>query len=301
MFALIGFLITVLLTLLVSSVLTPTPLSDSGNVRYRTIPIMTILLIVANSLVFMIFQAPDYYQGLALLQGSLPKDPNFVDGLARLNSYIAQTWTFGYRAVFVRDQVGIGAFSAFSSMFMHRDLWHLFFNLIYLWTFGRRVEDACGSWRFLAYYLISGLVAVVGWELFNTAHTDVPVVGASGAIAGIMGAYLVLFPGAMITCFWVVGVILRVPVVVILRMAGVKWVQGAPTWRWTIRLPAFLLLLFFLGQEAFASLLPFLQPNQQELGGVAHSAHVAGFLAALLIFLFVRKDLLTRYFSGRRL
>lgn len=318
MFALIGFLITVLLTLLVSSVITPTPLSDSGNVRYRTIPVMTILLIVANSLIFMVFQAPNYYQGLSLLQGKLftnnpsviallngqiPKDPDFIDGMNRLNSYFAQTWTFGYRAIFVRDGgLGIGAFSAFSSMFMHRDLWHLFFNMIYLWTFGRRVEDACGSWRFLAYYLISGLVAVVGWEIFNTAHNDVPVIGASGAIAGIMGAYLVLFPGAMINCFWVVGVILRVPVVAILKLAGVRWVQGAPTWRWTIRLPAFLLLLFFLGQEAIASLLPFLQSNQEDLGGgVAHSAHVAGFLAALLIFLFVRKDLLTRYFSGRRL
>jgi membrane associated rhomboid family serine protease len=301
MFALLDFLLTVLLTLLVSSVLTPTPLSDSGNVRYRTIPVMTILLIVANSLIFMVFQAPDYYQGLSLIQGQPLNSPDFVDGVARLNNYLAQTWTFGYRAIFVREGLGIGAFSAFTSMFMHRDLWHLFFNMIYLWTFGRRVEDACGSWRFLAFYLISGLVAVVGWEIFNTTHTDIPVVGASGAIAGIMGAYLVLFPGAMITCFWVVGVILRVPVVAVLRLAGVKWVQGAPTWRWTIRLPAFLLLLFFLGQEAIASLLPFLQTNQEDLGGVAHSAHVAGFLAALVIFLFVRKDLLTRYFSGRRL
>jgi membrane associated rhomboid family serine protease len=301
MFALIAFLITVLLTLLVSSVLTPTPLSDSGNVRYRTIPIMTILLIVANSLIFMVFQAPNYYQGLSLIQSQPLNSPDFIDGMARLNSYVTQMWTFGYRAIFVRNQLGIGAFSAFTSMFMHHDLWHLFFNMIYLWTFGRRVEDACGSWRFLAFYLISGLVATIGFEIFNVAHNDIPAVGASGAIAGIMGAYLVLFPGAMITCFWVVGVIFRVPVVVILRLAGVKWVQGAPTWRWTIRLPAFLLLLFFLGQESLASLLPFLQPTQEDLSGVAHSAHVAGFLAALVIFLFVRKDLLTRYFSGRRL
>ncbi|MBA3870454.1 MAG: rhomboid family intramembrane serine protease [Anaerolineae bacterium] len=296
MFALLAFLISLVLTLFFTSIITPTPLSDSGTVRYRTVPIMTILLIVANSLVFMIFQAPDLYQGSALMNTSP------VEGMARLNNYIAQTYTLGYRAIFVREGLSIGAFSVFTSMFMHADMWHLIGNMIYLWVFGRRVEDACGSWRFLAFYLISGIVAVIGWELFNTAHIDEPIIGASGAIAGVMGAYLVMFPGAMITSFWGIGTLLRLPVVAVLKLMGVGWVKDAPTWRWTIRLPAFLLLLFFLGQESLASLLPFLQTQQGgSVGGVAHSAHVAGFLAALLIFLFVRKDLLTRYFSGRRL
>ncbi len=295
MFALLDFLLTLVLTVFFASIITPTPLSDTGNVRYRTIPIMTIILIVANCLVFIVFQASDYYQGQALIR----TDP--AEAMIRLNNYIAQTYTFGYRGIFVREGLGIGAFSVFTSMFMHTDLWHLVFNMIYLWTFGRRVEDACGSWRFLVFYLISGIVALVGWEIFNTAHTDIPLIGASGAIAGIMGAYLVMFPGAMITCFWGIGMILRVPIVAVLKLVGVKSVQGAPVWRWTIKLPAFLLLLLFLGKEFIASLLPFLQPQQETGGGVAHAAHVGGFLAALLIFLFVRKDLLTRYFSGRRL
>ncbi len=293
MLILLDFLLYLVVTLFIMSFVTPTPLTDSGNVRYRTVPIMTILLIIANSLIFMIFQGPDLYQGSSLLK----TDP--IEGMARLNNYVAQIWTIGYRGVFMRESLSIGAFSTFTSMFMHGDMWHLIGNMIYLWTFGRRVEDACGSWRFLVFYLIAGMVAGIGAEVFNTTHTDIPSIGASGAIAGVMGAYLVLFPGAMVTSFWGIGIILRVPVVAVLKLAGVKWVQGAPVWRWTIKLPAFLLLIFFIGQEFISSIFTFLQ--QQNVGGVSHSAHVAGFLAALVIFLFVRKDLLTRYFSGRRL
>jgi len=295
MFLLLDFLLYLIVTLFVISFVTPTPLSDTGTVRYRTIPIMTILLIVANSLIFMIFQGPDLYQGSALLK----IEP--AEGLNRLHNYVVQVWTLGYRGIFMRDGLSIGAFSAFTSMFMHGDMWHLIGNMIYLWAFGRRVEDACGSWRFLAFYLIAGMLAGIGSEVLNTTHADIPSIGASGAIAGVMGAYLVLFPGSMVTCFWGLGIILRVPVVMVLKLVGVKWVKDAPVWRWTIKLPAFLLLIFFLGQEFIASLLPFLQTQQENVGGVNHAAHVAGFLAALLIFLFVRKDLLTRYFSGRRL
>jgi len=295
MLLLLDFLLYLIVTLFFISFVTPTPLSDTGNVRYRTIPVMTILLIVANSLIFMIFQGPDLYQGSSLLKSG------DAEGLTRIHNYVAQIWTLGYRGVFMRDGLSIGAFSAFTSMFMHGDMWHLIGNMIYLWAFGRRVEDACGSWRFLAYYLIAGMVAGIGSEIFNTAHTDIPSIGASGAIAGVMGAYLVLFPGAMVTSFWGIGIILRVPTVLILKVAGVKSVKDAPVWRWTIKLPAFLLLIVFLGREAIASLLPFLQSQQDNIGGVNHAAHVTGFLAALLIFLFVRKDLLTRYFSGRRL
>lgn len=293
MFLLLDFLLYLIVTLFFISFVTPTPLSDTGNVRYRTIPVMTILLIIANSLIFMIFQGPDLYQGSSMLKAGDP------EGIVRLNNYVAQVWTMGYRGIFMREGLSIGAFSTFTSMFMHGDMWHLLGNMIYLWAFGRRVEDACGSWRFLVFYIIAGMVAGIGSEALNFSHTDIPSIGASGAIAGVMGAYLVLFPGSMVNCFWGIGVILRVPVVAILKLAGVQWVQGAPVWRWTIKLPGFLLLLFFLGQEFLSSIFTFLQ--QQNVGGTNHIAHVAGFLAALVIFLFVRKDLLTRYFSGRRL
>src|SRR5690349_5638766 len=132
MFILLDFLLYLVVTLFIMSFVTPTPLTDSGNVRYRTIPVMTILLIVANSLIFMIFQGPDLYQGSSLLKS----DP--VEGMARLNNYVTQVWTLGYRGIFMRDGLSIGAFSTFTSMFMHGDMWHLIGNMIYLWAFGRR-------------------------------------------------------------------------------------------------------------------------------------------------------------------
>jgi len=293
MLALIPFLISIITTLFFQSIITPTPLGDTGNVRYRTIPIMTILLILANSLIFMIFQAPNFYQGIELW---IIDDPQ---GMNMLDEYVRQIWVFGYRGIFMRDALGIGTISAFTSMFMHADMWHLIGNMIYLWTFGRRVEDACGSWRFLMFYLAAGMVAGIGSEVFNVNQVDIPSIGASGAIAGVMGAYLVLFPTAMIYCFWGIGIILRLPIVFVMKLIGVESVKEAPTWRWTIQLPGFVLLIFFLAQEFIASLFSFLQ--RQDLGGVNHAAHLTGFLAALVIFLYTRKDLLTRYFSGRRL
>jgi membrane associated rhomboid family serine protease len=292
MFEFFIFLLAVLLRIIVEAFIFPTPISDLGNVRYRTIPYMTFALIIVNSLVFMIFQAPNLYQGSAYYDIGDPQ------GVEMLNAYIAQSWTYGYRGLFMREGLGIGAFVTFTSMFMHGDLWHLLYNMLYLWTFGRRIEDSCGSWRFLTFYLLAGMVAGIGSEIFNVARADIPSIGASGAIAGVMGAYLVLFPGAMITCFWGIGGILRIPAVIVLKIFGIA--KGAPLFRRTIKLPAFFLLILFLALETIQSLIPFLQ-EQDVLDGVNHAAHVTGFLAALLIFLFVKKDLLTRYFAGRRI
>ncbi len=270
---LIIFLITVGVALLQMSFVYPLPFSDTGSVRYRSLPYMTYALILVNSLVFMIWQAPVYYRATTL---------------AELQPYVDQIWTFGYRAVFMRQQVGIGAFAAFTSMFMHADFFHLFGNMIYLWTFGRRVEDACGHWRYLLYYLGAGMIAAMGAELLNPAHRDLPSIGASGAIAGVMGAYLLLFPSARVDCLWILGSLVRVPFAA---------AMGRKIWKWTIKVQSFILLLYFAGKE----LLPSIQTiqNGQDLGGVNHLAHVAGFLAAITVFLFVRKDLLTRYFGAR--
>lgn len=287
------FLLTILLTLIQGAVFFPLPFTDSGNVRYRTVPIMTLMLILINSLVFLFFQAPNLYQGVMLAESG------DMTGLDRLYSYVVTNWTYGYRGVFMREGLSIGAFTTFTSMFMHGDMWHLLGNMIFLWSFGRRVEDACGPWRFLLFYLAAGMVANLGSEILNPSMVDLPGIGASGAISGVMGAYLVLFPSSMVTCIWVIGVILRFPIVVVLKLFGVEWVQNAPNWRWTIRLPGWLLLIYFLIKDTIPSLTVIQQG--QDYGGVNNLAHLTGFLAALFIFLFVRKDLLTRYVQGRKL
>lgn len=272
---LLVFLIAVALVLVEMSLIYPLPFSDTGTVRYRSLPHMTYFLILANSLIFMIWQAPEFYQAQTVSQ---------------LQPYVDKLWLYGYRAVFMWEGQSIGAFATFTSMFMHADFFHLFGNMIYLWTFGRRVEDACGHWRFLLYYLAAGMIANMGAELLNLTHLDQPSIGASGAIAGVMGAYLVLFPGARVDCLWIAGSVLRIPYAA---------VTGKPVWKWTVKLPAFILLIYFAVRE----FLPSLQTIQtgQSFDNVSHLAHVMGFLAAVLILFYVRKDLLMRYFAGRSL
>ena len=285
------FLLYIFYSLFVSAFFLPLPISDIGTVRYRTLPYMTIALIIVNSLVFIIWQAPNLYQGMEAFD--LTGDTQMLD------SYVAQVWTYGYRTSYMREGLSIGALVTFTSMFMHSDMWHLMGNMVFLWAFGRRLEDACGSWRFLLFYLLAGLVANLGSVLLNPSDVDLPGIGASGAISGVMGAYLLLFPAAKVLCFWGIISILRVPVVYLTRVIGVgQELRRASAWRWTIKVPAWLLLIYFLARDLLPSL-ETIQNGGQELGGVNNLAHLTGFLAALAIFLFVRKDLAMRYISGR--
>jgi membrane associated rhomboid family serine protease len=285
------FLLDILYQLFISSFFLPLPVSDTGTVRYRTLPYMTILLIIANSLVFIILQAPNLYQGAEAFE---------TNGSTRLlNDYVQQVWTYGYRTSYLQNGLSIGAFVTFTSMFMHSDMWHLLGNMVFLWAFGRRLEDACGAWRFLLFYLLAGMVANLGSVLLNPSDVDLPGIGASGAISGVMGAYLLLFPGAKVQCFWGLISVIRIFVVYLARVIGFGGeLRTAPAWRWTIRVPAWLLLIYFLVRDLLPSLE--VMQNGQEFGGVNNLAHLTGFLAALAVFLFVRKDLAMRYISGRR-
>jgi len=288
---LIFFLLDILYQLFVSGFFLPLPVSDTGTVRYRTLPYMTILLIIINSLVFIVLQAPNLYQGAEAWE---------TEGNTRLlNAYVQQVWTYGYRSSYLQNGLSIGAFVTFTSMFMHSEMWHLLGNMVFLWAFGRRLEDACGAWRFLLFYLLAGMVAALGSVVLNPSDVDLPGIGASGAISGVMGGYLILFPGAKVNCFWGIISIIRIFVVYLARVIGFGGeLRTAPAWRWTIRVPAWLLLIYFLVRD----LLPSLEVMQQgqDFGGVNNLAHLTGFLAALAVFLFVRKDLAVRYISGRR-
>lgn len=294
MLLLFSFLLLIVLQFVISSFFLPFPFSDTGTVRYRTLPWMTILLILVNSLIFMGWQAANLYQGYGAFDtGEIGKASRM------LTDYVQQIYLYGFRATYAREGLSIGAATSLTSMFMHADMWHLLGNMVFLWTFGRRVEDACGSLRYLLFYIVAGLVANLGSVLLNPSAVDLPGIGASGAIAGVMGAYLLLFPGAQVTCLWGLGSILRFPIVAIMKVIGIggESIRNAPLWRWTMRLPAWIFLFYFLIRE----LIPSLEVIQrgQELGGVNNLAHLTGFLAALAIILFARKDLVMRFFSGR--
>jgi membrane associated rhomboid family serine protease len=145
--------------------------------------------------------------------------------------------------------------SVLSSMFLHGSWAHLIGNMWFLWIFGDNIEDRMGGVRFLVFYLLCGVIAAIT-QVLAVPDSTLPMVGASGAIAGVMGGYLLLYPRAQVRCLWIL-------IIFITR----------------IRLPAWVLLgLFFVSQFFIA-----------EGAGVAWMAHVGGFLAGLvLVKLFVR-------------
>jgi membrane associated rhomboid family serine protease len=152
----------------------------------------------------------------------------------------------------------------FSSMFLHGSWSHIFGNMLYLWIFGDNVEDRLGHGRFIVFYLLCGVVAVVG-QIWMTPDSGLPIIGASGAIAGVMGAYFVLYPRS------------RVLTVITL------------VFFWEIvEVPAiFLLGFWFLMQLFSAGAIAVTAGGQQ--GGVAFMAHVAGFIMGILGVLAFRK------------
>lgn len=267
-------LIMIIIVLIAQSVVLPTPINDMGTTRYRGVPYMTLGIIIINGLVFMVWQAPPYYQ---------------AQTIGELQPYVNQLYQFGYRETLLVRGESVGALVTFTSMFMHADFWHLLGNMIYLWAFGRRLEDACGSWRFLLYYLTAGMLANFATAAVIRSVDTIPGIGASGAIAGVMGGFLVLFPNAKIQCLWGLGSVFRIPYAMI---------TGKPIWKWLVEVPAWFLLVYFAIREALPSLETI--ANQSQITGVNNVAHFAGFLAALLIFFFTRKDLLVRWFAGRR-
>jgi membrane associated rhomboid family serine protease len=152
-----------------------------------------------------------------------------------------------------------------TSMFVHGGFWHLAGNMLYLWIFGNNVEDATGHVRFLLFYVSCGVAAVAAQVLPNMASA-VPMVGASGAISGVLGAYMLLFPRARV----LLGLPLGLLIVELGRYPAI-WV-----------LAAWFLMQLLMGAFAAAP---------QATGGIAFGAHVGGFVAGcLLIAVFKRRD-----------
>ncbi|MGE5775888.1 MAG: rhomboid family intramembrane serine protease, partial [Chloroflexota bacterium] len=164
---------------------------------------------------------------------------------------------------------GGGVISNITAMFLHGGLLHLVGNMFPLWVFGRRVEDACGPWRFLAFYLLAGTWAHILFVLVLPASA-IPGLGASGAIFGLMGAYLLLYPGGRIrTLFF----------------------TPFPVWP---RIRAIWIVLYFLGIQ----IIPAIQILRKGADySTNHWAHLGGFFSAVFIFLFLRPEAFARYLS----
>jgi membrane associated rhomboid family serine protease len=154
-----------------------------------------------------------------------------------------------------------------TSMFMHGGFWHLAGNMLYLWIFGNNVEDAMGHVRFFMFYVVCGIAAVFTQVLPNPGSL-VPMVGASGAISGVLGAYLLLYPRAR--------VLLGLPVGFLIVELG--------------RFPAIWVLAAWFGLQLVAGSIAAARAVGESQGGIAFGAHIGGFIAGLaLVAIFKRR------------
>jgi membrane associated rhomboid family serine protease len=215
------------------------PIRDNNPTWRR--PYVTVALIVLNSLIFLYSQVQGArgFQMLLLQLGYTPE--YFLGG----GEYILPAWIY---------------LTPFTSMFLHGGWMHLIGNMLFLWIYGNNIEDYFGPVKFVIFYLVSGLAAIALYTLFNPG-SEVPLVGASGAIAGVMGAYIVLHPRAEVTCllFFFFITFITLPARVVLGL-------------WFF----YQLLMTFAGSSSG--------------GGVAWLAHVGGFVFGwLLLKLLIRR------------
>ena len=205
------------------------PIGDDDS-RTRTAPIINYALIAVNILVFII-------------------EMNLGE------TFIIQ-WAFiptRFMANPSSDWVTI-----FSSMFMHAGLLHIGGNMLYLWVFGNNVEDKFGHMAYLFFYIVCGVAATVS-QLYFSLGSDIPNLGASGAIAGVLGAYLLMFPFRRVTVI-LVRFIVPLPAIIVLGF----W----------------FLLQFYSGVGSISV--------SAETGGVAYMAHIGGFVAGFIMAIFLR-------------
>jgi len=205
------------------------PIGDDNSAR-RLVPLVTYALIVLNVLFF-----------LVELSGG--------------DAFIMQ-WAF-VPSRFLANPIG-DSITLFTSMFMHAGWLHLGGNMLYLWIFGDNVEDRFGHVKFLVFYLLCGLVATFAQLVFSLG-SNVPNLGASGAIAGVLGAYILLFPRGKIKVLQGQGVI-QVPALIVIGL-------------WFV-------LQFFSGLGSIT--------EAAQTGGVAYMAHIGGFVAGLALTFLLR-------------
>ncbi|MCY1073870.1 rhomboid family intramembrane serine protease [Archangium lansingense] len=168
----------------------------------------------------------------------------------------------------------INRFTPITSMFLHAGWGHILGNCLFFWVFGNNVEDSMGRLRFLLFYLVCGLAAAAAQVVVDPA-SPIPVVGASGAISGVMGAYLILYPRVRVNMLFIIFIIIRV-----------------------IPLPAWVVLLWWFGIQVITGL-PQLNQLKPE-GGVAVWAHVGGFIAGLVLVKLFENRALTSQRTGWR-
>ncbi|MBI4842956.1 MAG: rhomboid family intramembrane serine protease [Nitrospirae bacterium] len=218
----------------------------------RTFPFITLLLIVSNMAVF-------FYM---------------LTAVADVNAYKTLVYSYGaipsYLISMKKVQPIHPSLTIFTSMFMHGGVLHLGSNMLYLWIFGNNVEDTLGHFRFLLFYILCGVAAAYGHTL-TSPSSAAPMIGASGAISGVLGAYMIRFPRARIHTIIFLGFFIRV-----------------------IQLPAFFVIGFWIVIQIINGMI---SKGVADQGGVAWFAHIGGFIAGIIIILMLSGSIKRRMFS----
>lgn len=218
------------------------PLRDVNPTR--TFPLVTIALIAVNVLVFI-------YE---LILG--PQVEGFVQSWAIIPYEITHGVDLPPASI---QPIYLTLITA---MFLHGGIVHIAGNMLFLWIFGNNIEDAMGSLRFIVFYLLCGLVAAFA-QIAVGPNSDIPNIGASGAIAGVLGAYLLLFPRAEVQTLVFLGFFVRL-----------------------VRLPALLFLGLWFVLQLFSGVAGL---GMEAMGGVAWFAHIGGFIAGIVLINIFRR------------
>ncbi len=213
-------------------------------------PYVTIALILVNVVAWL------YVQGAGLSMTAL------AESVCRFGAIPAELTgqTGGYEGIDLGPDLppctfgGLTYAAVLTSMFMHGSWVHLIGNMWFLWLFGNNIEDSMGHLRFLAFYLLAGIVAAAA-HVWMELGSMIPIVGASGAISGVMGAYLLLYPRVRIQTLFVFVIILRI-----------------------IAVPAWIILVYWFGLQLLSGAM-----SPAGAAGVAFWAHVGGFVAGLVL------------------
>jgi len=226
------------------------PIKDYNPTRH--FPIITVVLIALNVLIFLQDMMTGHYEPMLVetARGTI-KVNQYIGGLtanyalvpARL---IAEPWNSWYRV--------------FTAMFLHGNWLHIASNMLYLWIFGNNIEDTLGRFRFIIFYFACGLVATAA-QVLSSPQSSIPMIGASGAVAGVMGAYLVLYPHARILTL--------LPIFFFFTF---------------IEVPAYIIIGYWALLQFISA--TWINSGEPARGGVAYFAHIGGFVAGIsLLFL----------------
>jgi membrane associated rhomboid family serine protease len=224
------------------------PIRDS--VKSSTVPVINYIIIAINALVFA------YELSLG----------DQLDSFFRSFGLIPTAF---FTALSTGDVLGV-VFPVFTSMFMHGGLMHFFGNMWFLYIFGDNVQDSMGRSRYVVFYLLCGIAAALT-QVFLNPDSQVPMIGASGAIAGVMGAYMVLYPrGKVLTL---------IPIFFFIQF---------------VRVPAVVFLLIWIGLQTIQGVASL---GMDMSGGVAFWAHIGGFVAGVVLIFLFRKPTSRNYYD----